>query len=225
MGLAEHGPGQAGDRDDQQHHQGAEPPVQEQRERQQHEQRDEGREVLAQERQPHPKQRVGALPHDLELAPRMGGRRGRRAAAAGRVRGTGSSPPAGGAGQRRSACSATRMPAPMLPMPIRPHEPSSSRICCQVSWRGRAAAAGERVDDAAEQQGAEEGGCSEGRVGQDQRDRKAPLRSEQDHHATVQPPETHLQNERSVPISIARFAQFPQASCVPRAQPKLTQTP
>ena len=71
MGVAEHGPGQARDHEDQQHDQGAQPPVQEQRERQQHEQGDEGREVLAQERQPHAEQRVGALPHDLQLAPRM----------------------------------------------------------------------------------------------------------------------------------------------------------
>ena len=93
--------------------------------------------------------------------------------------------------------------------PIRPHAPSSSRICCQVSWRGTRAAAGERVDDAAEQQGAEEAGRGERRVGQDQRDRKPPLRREQGHHAAVQPPETHLQNERSAPIAIVRFAQFP----------------
>jgi hypothetical protein len=48
MGPAEHGPGQARDHEDQQHHQGAQPPVQEQRERQEHEQGNKRREVFAQ---------------------------------------------------------------------------------------------------------------------------------------------------------------------------------
>ncbi len=41
--------------------------------------------------------------------------------------------------ERRSACRATRMPAPMPPTPIRPQRPSSRTICSQVSWPGRLA--------------------------------------------------------------------------------------
>ena len=49
-----------------------EPPVQEHRDRQHHEDRDEGREVIAEEREPQTPERVGALQHHLHQPARMG---------------------------------------------------------------------------------------------------------------------------------------------------------
>ena len=224
MRVAEHRPGQAGDHDDEQDEQGAEPPVQEQRQRQQHEQGDEGREVLAQERQPHAEQGVGALPHDLQLAARM------RAAVEGVRQPQDVLEILGHRGQAptlRQAVGVQRdqdAGADAADPDQAPCAEQQQDLLPGLVARALAAA-GERVDDAAEQERPEEAGRGERRIGQAQRDRKASLRSEQGQHAAVQAQETHLQNERSVPISIVRFARFPQASCVPRAQPKLTQTP
>ena len=65
LGLANDERGEAGEHHAQDHQQRGEPPVDEQRQRQQHEQRDERREMLAEERQPQPPQRVDAGEHHL----------------------------------------------------------------------------------------------------------------------------------------------------------------
>jgi hypothetical protein len=94
----------------------------------------------------------------------------------------------------RSACSATRMPAPMLPTPIRPHRPSRSRVCCQVSERGRAPLLAS-VSTMLPNSRAKKAGRGENRIGQDQRDRQVPLRGEQADHAAVESQDAHLKTK------------------------------
>ncbi len=65
FGLAQHQRGQHGEHHAEHDQQQRQPPVQEQRQRQQHQQRNEGGEMLAEEAEPQPPQRIGAGEHDL----------------------------------------------------------------------------------------------------------------------------------------------------------------
>ena len=65
LGLAQHQRGEQREHDAQHDQQQRQPPVQEQRQRQQHEQRNERREMLAEEAEPQPPQRIRAGQHDL----------------------------------------------------------------------------------------------------------------------------------------------------------------
>jgi hypothetical protein len=190
VGVVEHQPAQHGDGQDQEDEQRPEPPVQEQGERQEDEQRHEGREVLAQERQPHPEQRVGAMPHDLELAARVhrAVERVRQLQHVLEIPAHGSEPAplrhAVGV-ERHQDAGADAGPADQAPQHEQEHD-----LPPGLAGRARVAA-GEGVDDSAEQQGAEKAGRREGRVGQDQGDRKLPLRRQQRHDAAVESQDAH----------------------------------
>ena len=97
------------------------------------------------------------------------------------------------------------MPAPMLADADRaPQQEQEEDLPPGLGARARAAA-GERVDDAAEQQGAEKAGCGQRRVGQHQDDRKLPLRRQQRHHAAVESQDAHRKRRPDLAAERARL--------------------
>ena len=82
----------------------------------------------------------------------------------------------------------------MPPIPTRPQMAEQQKDLLPGLVARSRAAAGEGVDDAAEQQGSEEAGRGERYVGKGQRDRKAPLGREQSHHTAVKSQEAHFES-------------------------------
>jgi hypothetical protein len=174
----------------------AQSPVQQQGQRQQHEKGGEGREVLAQEREPQAKQRVGALPHDLELAARMRGA----------VKGTRQPQHVleilahrGQPAALREAIGVQRHQDAGADAPDADQAPDTEqgeRLPPGVVARARAAA-GERVDDPAEQERPDEGRAGKREIGQRERDREALVRGEQRQHPAVDLQEAHGGQDRS----------------------------
>ena len=110
-----------------------------------------------------------------------------------RARSTGSSRPAdGGAkGGRRAARPGCRRRYPRCrPGPT---WPSRRRICCQVSWLGRALLLARVSTMRPNSRGPRKAAVARPTLARTKRDRKAPFRREQGHHAAVKSQEAHLE--------------------------------
>ena len=140
FGLADDQRGQRGEHDAQHDQQQRQPPVQEQRQRQQHEQRHEGGEMLAEERQPQPPQRIGAGEHHLHQPAGMRAAVEATAAAAARARNSRSVTACRRRCDSRSACSATSTPQTMVNSPKPTQAASSGVRSVQVGRRAAACA-------------------------------------------------------------------------------------